>query len=86
VVAEGEQRGDDAGDGRRDVVAAGLAGFADELLAAELAQVIGGLPGGVAVLPGYLADLGGVLGGSEPVGGRGEGERGGVSSGLPSPG
>ncbi len=38
----------------RDVVAAG---FADELLSAELAQVVGGLPGGIAVLPGDLATL-----------------------------
>ena len=60
VVAEGEQRADGAGGVWRDVVAAGSAGFVDELLAAELAQVVGGLPGGVAVLPGDLADLSGV--------------------------
>ena len=71
MVAEGEQRGDDAGAVCRDVVAAGPARFVDELLAAELAQVAGGLPGGVAVLPGELADPGGVLGGGEPAGGRG---------------
>jgi hypothetical protein len=29
------------------MVAAGSAGFAEELLATELAQVVGGLPGGV---------------------------------------
>jgi hypothetical protein len=70
VVAEGEQRGDGPGGVCRDVVAAGPAGFADELLAAELAQVVGGLPGGVAVLPGDLADFGGVLGDGEPCGCR----------------
>ena len=77
VVAEGEQRGDDTGAVSRDVVAAGPAGFADELLTAELAQVVGGLPGGVAVLPGDLADPGGVLGDGEPARCRGEGERSG---------
>jgi hypothetical protein len=76
VVAEGEKRCDDAGAVCRDMVAAGPAGFVDELLAAELAQVVGGLPGGVAVLPGDLADLGGVLGDGEPAGCRGQGERG----------
>jgi len=75
VVAEGEQRGDHAGAAGRDVVAAGAAGLVDQLLAAELAQVIASLPGGVAVLAGDLADPGGVLGDGEPAGGWGEGER-----------
>jgi hypothetical protein len=66
MVAEGEQGGDGAGAVRRDMVAADPAGFIDELLAAELAQVIGGLPGGVSVVAGHRADLGGVVGGSDP--------------------
>ena len=33
-----------------DVVAAGPAGFVDEVFAAELAQVVGGLAGGVSVV------------------------------------
>src|SRR6185437_10345649 len=68
MVAEGEQRGDDASTVCRDVVAAGLAMFVDELLAAELAQVVGGLPGGVAVLPGELADLAACLAAVNPPG------------------
>ena len=47
VVPESERGGDDAGAVWRDMVAAGSAGFAEELLATELAQVVGGLPGGV---------------------------------------
>lgn len=43
--AEGGQRGDDAGAVRRDVVPAGPAGLTDEPLAAEVAQVVSGLPG-----------------------------------------
>jgi hypothetical protein len=76
VVAEGEQRGDGAGGLRRDVVAAGPAGFVDEVLAAELAQVVSGLPGGVAFLAGDLPDAGGVLSDGEPARCRGQGERG----------
>jgi hypothetical protein len=71
VVAEGEQRGDDAGAVRRDVVAAGPAGFVRELPAAELAQVVSRLPDGIAVVPGGLADPGGVLGDGEPARCRG---------------
>ena len=48
LVAEGEQGGDGARGAGRDVVAAGPAGFVDELFAAELAQVVGGLADGVA--------------------------------------
>ena len=66
-----------------DVAAAGPAGFVHELLAAELAQVIGGLPGGVAVVAGDLPDPGGVLGDGEPARGWGQGERGG--QGRPDP-
>src|SRR5205807_1784528 len=76
VIAEGEQGADGAGGGWRDVVAAGPAGFVHELLAAELFQVVGGLPGGVAVVAGDLPDPGGVLGGGEPARCRGQGERG----------
>ena len=76
VVPEGEQGGDGAGGLRRDVVAAGPAGFANELLAAEFTQVVSGLPGGVAVLAGDQPDACGVLSDGEPAGGRGQGERG----------
>ena len=76
VIAECKQRGDGTGAVRRDMVAAGPARFIDEVLAAELAQVVGGLPGGVAVVSGHRADLGGVLGGGEPGRCRGQGERG----------
>jgi hypothetical protein len=48
VVADSEQCGDGPGGVWQDVVAAGPAGFADELHAQELAQVVGGLPGAVA--------------------------------------
>lgn len=61
MVAEGEQRDHGPAGVRWDVVTAGPAGFVDQLLAAELAQVVSGLPGGVAVLPGDLADPCGVL-------------------------
>jgi hypothetical protein len=83
VVAQGQQGGDGAGGVWRDVVAAGPAGFGDELLAAEFTQVVGGLPGGVAVVPGEVADLGGVLGDGESARGRGQGECGG--QGGPDP-
>ena len=59
-----------------DVVAAGPAGLGDEALAAELAQVVGGLPGGVAVVAGHRADPGGVLGDGEAARRGGQGERG----------
>jgi hypothetical protein len=52
VVAEGEQGADGAGGVWRDVAAAGPAGFVDELLAAEFAQVVCGLPDGAAGLAG----------------------------------
>ena len=61
----------------------GPAGFVDELVAPGLARVVAGLPGGVAVLPGDLADPGGVIGGGEPAGCRGEGERGGQGGADP---
>ena len=50
MFAEGEQSADDAGGAGWDEVAAGVAGFAGEVLAAELAQVVGGVAGGVAVV------------------------------------
>jgi hypothetical protein len=67
VIAEGEQGGDGAGDAGRDVVSAGLAGLADEVLAAEVAQVVSGLPGGVPVLSGGLVYACGVLGDVKPA-------------------
>ena len=76
MVAEGEQGSDGPGGLRRDVVAAGPAGFVDKVLAAELTQVVSGLPGGVAFLAGDLPDACGVLSDGEPAGGRGKGERG----------
>ena len=83
VVAEGEQGGDGSGSLRRDVVTAGSAGFVREALPAQFPEVIGGLPGGVAVVAGEVPDLGGELGGGEPAGCRGQGERGG--QGRPDP-
>ena len=77
MVAEGEQGADGAGGGWRDVVAAGPAGFARELLAGELAQVISRLADGIAVVAGDLPDPGGMLGDGEPARGWGQGERGG---------
>ena len=65
VVAEGEEGSDGAGGLRRDVVAACPAGFAGEALSAEFPEVIGSLPGGVAVVPDEVADLGGEAGDGE---------------------
>jgi hypothetical protein len=48
-VANGEQGSNGAGGVGRQVVAAGPAGFGDEFLSAELAQVVGDLAGGVFV-------------------------------------
>ena len=44
LLAQGQQGGDGARGLRFQVVAAGPAGFGDEVLAAEFAQVVGGLP------------------------------------------
>ncbi len=53
-----------------DVVAAGRAGFDDEVFAAQFAQVVGGLPDGVVVLAlaGERVDFGREVGDGEPVG------------------
>ena len=48
LVAQGEQGGDGARGRGRDVVAAGSAGFVDELFAPQFAQVVGRLADGVA--------------------------------------
>lgn len=45
MLAEGEQGGDGAGGVGGDVVAAGAAGLVEQLLAADLAEVVGGLAG-----------------------------------------
>src|SRR5204862_2765727 len=71
LVAEGEQSGDGACCGVRDVVAAAAAGFVDQLVAAQFPQVVRGLPGGVGGLSGQRMHLGGELGGGEAVGGDG---------------
>jgi hypothetical protein len=69
------------------VAAAGSAGFGDELLAAQLAEVVGALPNGVVAfgLPGEGAHLGGELGDGE-AGGRDRqrehGGEGGTDAGL----
>ena len=60
-----------------DEVAAGAAGFAGQVLAAKLAQVVGGVTGGVAGLSGHGADLGGEVGDGEAAGGDGQREGGG---------
>jgi pimeloyl-ACP methyl ester carboxylesterase len=56
------------------VVAAGPAEFADQAFAAQLAQVISGLTGGVVLLSGHGADLGGQVGDGEPGRCRGQGQ------------
>ena len=48
LVAEGEQGGDGARSRGRDVVAAGSAGFVDELFPPQFAQVVARLADGVA--------------------------------------
>jgi hypothetical protein len=60
-------------------------GFADELLAAEFAQIVGGLAGvvGGVGLPGHGVDFGGHVGHGEPVGRCGEGEHGGQGGADP---
>ena len=77
----------DIGPGGRagQMVAAGARGFADELFAAEFAQVVGGLAGvvGGVGLPGHGVDLGGHVGHGEPVGRCGEGEHGGQGGADP---
>ena len=54
LIPKGEQCGDGAGRIGWDVVAAGSPGFVDEVFPADLAQVVGGVPGAVVVggLPG----------------------------------
>ena len=61
LLAEGQRGRDGAGRIVGDVVAPGPAGFGDQLFAAELAQVVGALAGGVvgAGPPGRGVDLGG---------------------------
>ena len=60
--------------GCADVVAAGSAGFVDELFAPQLAQVVAGLADGVAAVidTGEGVHLGGELGDGEPVRRRGQ--------------
>jgi len=84
LVAEGEQGGDGARGVGRDVVAAGPGGLDGKALAAEFAQVVGGLPDRVAGLAGHGGDLGGVLGDGEAVRGGGQGQHG--SEGGPDAG
>src|SRR5208282_4411440 len=64
LFPEGEQ-GADAGGSGRDVITAGAAGFADEVLATELAEVVRGVAAGIAGLSGHVADLDGEVGSSE---------------------
>ena len=77
LVAEGEEGGDSAGRLGRDVVAAGPAGLDGEILPAELAQIVGALPGRVVRVPVQLLDLGGELGDGEAVRCGGQGQCGG---------
>ena len=76
LVAKREQGGDGAGGVAGHVVAAGAAGFDDEVFAAELAEVVGGLAGGVVGRADGV-DLGGEVGDGEPVGCDGQREHGG---------
>jgi hypothetical protein len=85
LVPQGEQGGDGAGSGGRDLVAAGAAGLGDEALPAELSQVVSGLAGGVAVVAGHRLDPGCVLGNGEAMrrGGQGQcGRQGGADPGF----
>ena len=77
MFAKGEQGGDGAGGVGRDVVAAAAYGFVDEVVAAEFAQVVGGLAGGVVVVSGEVVHLVGQVGDGEPVGVGGERDDGG---------
>jgi hypothetical protein len=70
LVAQGEQGGDGARGRGRDVVAAGSAGFIDEVFAPQLAQVVAGLADGAAAVidTGEGVHLGGERGDGQPVG------------------
>jgi hypothetical protein len=76
LVADGEQRGDRACSELGHVVATGAAGFEDELLAAEFAQVVGTLAEAVVLgrLSGHRSTVRGELGDSEPCRGDREGK------------
>src|SRR5258708_9406008 len=67
LVAEGEKGGDGAGRSGRGVVAAGPARVDGEVLAAELAQVVGALPDRVAGVLVELPGVGGDLGDGEAM-------------------
>src|SRR6266702_3858819 len=67
LVTEGKQGSDGAGGLRGDAVAPRAAWLDDEVLPAELAQVVSGLADRVAGLAGHGADPGGVLGDGEAV-------------------
>jgi hypothetical protein len=68
MVAQGQQGGYGPGGLGWHVVAAGAAVAGGDFFAAQLADVVGGLAGGVAVLPGHRLHLGGELGDGEPAG------------------
>lgn len=74
-VAQGKQGGDGLDPRGRHNVAAGSAWLIDQVLGADLAEVVGGLADGVAGvrLAGQGADLTGELGDREPVGRNGKG-------------
>ena len=68
VFTQPETAGDGAGRLGRDVVAAAAPGFCDELVAPELAEVIGGLTDGVTGPGADGVDLGGQVGDAEARG------------------
>jgi len=76
LVAQCEQAGDGAGGWGWYAVAAGPAGFVDQLFAAEFAEVVGGLAGGVGG-GAESGGLGGEVGDSESGWGCGQREGGG---------
>jgi hypothetical protein len=84
------RRGEKAGDGAgRWAVVRGSgvcpAGFVDEVFAAQFAQVVGALAGGVAGVPGHCVDFAGEVFDGETAGGWGEGEHrveGGAGAGF----
>lgn len=57
LVAWGERGGAGTGGMRQHLAASGRAGFVDQALAAQLAEVLGGPADGVGAVPGHGVDL-----------------------------
>src|SRR5512144_85880 len=65
VVSQCEQGGDGAGGLWRDLIPPGPSGLGDQVLPADLTDVVGGLTDGVAGLPRHVVDLGCQVGDGE---------------------